>query len=192
MNGFMSSKCSNGGMFGGVWKSMLSPKQGEGRTFRRLSALNSNMPSVSVQRQRHQQIFVKNQIILVDNRYLEIGELQGCGGFADVYDCKFAFGKDNNKKLTKQTLYKAQKTQNSVSCLERLSYCGDNEVIELVAKVERDDNVEFDTEHGILKHLSELKADFMPPVLCMGLFDEHRIIVMQRLSMDCETLLKNE
>eukprot|EP01084_Bolivina_argentea_P174314 301960_1 len=201
MGNVLFTEDKNNGPFSSYWKSMFSPNQADGRSLRRLSALNSNVPSAGLQRQRHQQIFVKSQIITVDNHFLEVGELLGCGGFADVYDCRPAF-MDKEQHLTTQTLYLAKKRLQSndndqsipkTTCMENLCFLITSaDIIELVAKVERNDNIEFDNEHRILQHLSELNADFMPPVLCMGLFDEHRIIVMQRLSMDCETLLKSE
>ena len=183
----------------GIWKGMLNPSS-DGRSLRRLSAkLNSNMPSLGLQKKRHQQIFHKNQIIKVDQHYLQIGDLLGSGGFADVFSCLAP-----NIKLTTQSLHQLrnkpsndnddEKRDNfeAQTCLQ--SILEPPEVIELVAKVERTQDIgtEFDNEHQILKHLSGLNADFMPPIFCMGLFDEHRIIVMQRLSMDTETLLRNE
>ena len=134
----------------------------------------------------------------------------GSGGFADVYSCQLP-----NIKLTRDILDQIRKlssiqkhandddkshddqesssnhTNNARSCLSAFE---SPEIIELVAKVERspDYGVEFDNENRILKDLFQQNGDFMPQIFCMGFFDEHRIIVMQRISMDCETLLRNE
>ena len=180
--------------------------QSDRRASKRLSAkLNSNASSRGIGKHRGKQIFVKNQIIKVDNHYLRIGQLLGSGGFADVYGCQLP-----NIKLTWETMDQLRKMssssmskyinddeksdKNEESGNQTACFSSSSEIIELVAKVERaaDFGSEFDNEHRILQDLSKSAVDFMPQIFCMGFFDEHRIIVMQRISMDCETLLKNE
>ena len=135
----------------------------------------------------HQRIFLNNQIIKVQSRHLEVEELIGFGGFADVFSCKRVIDPANGHEqssLSPRSEPADSNTSRSSSSFSRNT--------RLVAKVARYDCMEFDHEHRILKHLTNLGAQFMPPIFCMGLFEEHRVIVMERMSTDCESLLRGE
>lgn len=135
----------------------------------------------------HRRIFTNNQIIRVQSCNLEIEHLIGFGGFADVFSCKAVIDCTNVKDHKTPTVPPIKK---SVPFL--CGGCTTTKRIPLVAKVARHDCMQFDKEHRILKHLTELGAQFMPPIHCMGLFEEHRVIVMHRMSTDCESLLHDE